>query len=404
MLSSVKPLLLTLALYLAIPSISSAQDCLALSEAHQIFELRQAADARGASDFCVGASELASLQLASGRKHLQKVIHANPTSAESYRAHELLGYAYLRTGMYREFLSEVQQSLKLKPTAADAKQMLPMASALARYPDQQTVHLEPATGKSDGPIAITINGLPASYIFDTGANLSVMSENEAKRFGMKIETTQSTLGDSGGLRVGVRIASAEDLLIGKIHLKHVAFLIFADDQPPFNDSPERERGLIGIPILLAVRSFSYDQDGHYRFAASPQSQPAPNSNMLFDGANPVVRLTSGGKSLAFTLDTGAGNTDLGPVFGKAFPELLARGTKDKQPSVGLGGTVVRESTQLASVPFNLGGKDVILKPAFVLDDIPLNSRLWAAGNLGNDLLNQSKTVTLDFSSMTLTLD
>lgn len=386
------------------PSTSHAQSCLALSEAHQIFELRQAAHAPGASDFCIGASELASLQLASGRKHLRKVIHTSPSSAESYRAHELLGYAYMRTGMYREFLSEVQESLNLKPGAEDAKQILPMASALARYPDQHTVHLEPATGQSDGPIAITINGHPASYIFDTGANFSVMSENEAKRFGMKIEGTPSTLGDSGGLRVGVRIASAEDLLIGNIHVKHVAFLVFPDDQPPFNDSPERERGLIGIPVLLAVRSFSYDQDGHYRFAASPRSQPAPDSNMLFDGASAVVRLTCGKKLLAFTLDTGAGNTDLGPAFGKTLPGLLAQGTKDKRPSIGLGGTVVRESTRLANVHFNVGGKDVTLNPAFVLDDDPLNSKLWAAGNLGNDLLNQSKTVTLDFSSMTLTLD
>ena len=55
---------------------------------------------------------------------------------------------------------------------------------------------------------------------------------------------------------------------------------------------------------------------------------------------------------------------------------------------------MRDSTRLAKVEFNVGAKSVVLKPALVLDDVALNSKLWAAGNLGNDLHNQSESVRL----------
>ncbi len=400
---TIRTLLPALALLVGTTFSCHAQDCLALSEAHDVFTLREAATAPNASDFCKGAAEIDALQLTSGRKHLDNVIRSNPTSHEAYRAHELLAYAYLRTGMHKEFLRELQALLKLKPSSADTKQMISLASILAPYADQSVVHFEPSSVQTTDGVPVTINGKAATYGLDTGANLSVMSENEAKRFGMKIEDTSSVVGDSGGLQAGVRIASAEDVVIGKIHLKHVAFLIFSDAQQPFVDIPETQRGLIGIPVLIAMRSFSYDKSGLYEFGAGDSSHPTADGNLLFDGASPVVQLSSGGKRLAFTLDTGAVNTDLGPVFGKTLPELLAQGISDKQPSTGLAGTVVRNSTRLSSVQFNLGGKNVTLAPAFVLDDIPLNSRLWAAGNLGNDLLHQSDKISIDFSSMTLTL-
>ncbi len=399
-----KTLLLAIVALLGATINSSAQDCLALAKAHEIFKLREAAASPNASDFCKGAADLSALQLSSGRKHLAGVIRKAPTSPEAYTAHELLAYEYLRTGMYKEFRSEIEASLKLNPSTDDAKQVLPMATVAAQYPDQIVTHFEPSSVQSiDGQIPLTINGKPATYGLDTGANLSVMSENEARRFGMKIEDTSTKIGDSGGLKVGVRIASADDLVIGKTHLKHVLFLILSDAQQPFVDTPEEQRGLIGIPVLIALRSFSYNKNRLYEFGTTKASHPTANGNILFDSANPIVQASSGGKLLAFTLDTGAGNTDLGPVFGKTLPELLSQGKKEPQPSTGFGGTVVRDSTRLAAVQFNLGGKTVTLSPAYVLDDIPLNARLWAAGNLGNDLLNQSEKVTIDFFAMTLVL-
>jgi hypothetical protein len=398
-----KTALLALGLFFAATSCSQAEDCLALSEAHDVFKLREVANAPGASEFCKGAAEIAAQRVDSGRKHLENFLRANPTGPGAYRAHELLLYGSLLTGQYKQILEENNALLRLKPSSEDAKQMLAISTAFARYPDQVVTHVEFSAVQADDGIPLTINGKPAVYGLDTGAELSVISEAEAKRFGMKVETTQSTMGDSGGLRVGARIANADDVVIGKMHLKHVAFLVLSDTQQPFSDIPEMQRGLIGIPVAIAMRAYSHDQHGHYTFGAKPNTRLNPAGNLLFDQANPVVQVSSGGKLLTFTLDTGSIETDLWPAFGKAFPELLAKGERENKSSTGVGGTVVRESTRLARIPFNIGGKDVTLAQGFVLDDTAANARLWSAGNLGNDLLNQADKVSIDFSSMTLTL-
>jgi len=87
--------------------------------------------------------------------------------------------------------------------------------------------------------------------------LSLLSEAEAKRLGLAVRDVQSSMEVMTGARVSLRIAVAGELAVGALRLKHVAFLVFPDNQPPFNDLPLGERGIIGIPVLLAFQSFSW---------------------------------------------------------------------------------------------------------------------------------------------------
>ncbi len=84
--------------------------------------------------------------------------------------------------------------------------------------------------------------------------------------------------------------------------------------------------------------------------------------------------------------------------------MIAKGKHEKQTLTGIGGAVERTATSVAPVEFFIESKSVTLKPAFVLDDVSLDSARWAAGNLGIDLLNQATSVMIDFRSMHLSLD
>jgi hypothetical protein len=55
------------------------------------------------------------------------------------------------------------------------------------------------------------------------------------------------------------------------------------------------------------------------------------------------------------------------------------------------------------VTLQVGGQVVSLKPAHVLVKQSSDTSSWAAGNLGMDLLNQARTITVDFHAMTLSL-
>jgi hypothetical protein len=106
-----------------------------------------------------------------------------------------------------------------------------------------------------------------------------------------------------GARVSLRIAVASELAVGALRLKHVAFLVFPDDQPPFNDLPLGERGIIGIPVLLAFQSFSWGSDGSFEISAPPRR--LAHSDLCFDGQIPVAEVQFENGSLSFSLDTGA---------------------------------------------------------------------------------------------------
>lgn len=104
-----------------------------------------------------------------------------------------------------------------------------------------------------------------------------------------------------------------------------------------------------------------------------------------------------------SLDTGAQNTVLYSSFAKQFPDIQERSTTEQHRITGVGGSASIKSFTLPSLLFRLAGADVALKPATVLLEENNSTSAWFKGNLGMDLLNQARSVDVDFGSMTLSL-
>jgi predicted aspartyl protease len=117
-----------------------------------------------------------------------------------------------------------------------------------------------------------------------------------------------------------------------------------------------------------------------------------------------VQVTVENRTLGFSLDTGAKDTDLNPAFAKELPALVSSGKKETRTITGVGGSKTYDSVLLSSVVLHVGGRDVNLTPAHVLVEHGIGGNSIWAGNLGNDLLNQARTITLDFHAMSLKLD
>ncbi|HTF70792.1 MAG TPA: hypothetical protein VK638_49785 [Edaphobacter sp.] len=58
---------------------------------------------------------------------------------------------------------------------------------------------------------------------------------------------------------------------------------------------------------------------------------------------------------------------------------------------------------MPSLTFTVGGRDVLLKQAHILLKSNNSTSSWFSGNLGMDLLNQARSVEVDFNSMQLLL-
>lgn len=389
-----------------------------LYDAHRLFDLRDAVAKGGASVFYQGAVACVFNDLRRCEKEMAAVVEAKPQSEEAVNAHSLLAMVYLVHGKYREELAQLNAILAIRPERSDIANELSLVATLAEFPDQEVVHRANSTlDLQDAGLPFSINGMRATYWIDTGANYSVMTESEARRFGLKPREVSTTGGVSTGATVsGFRVAVADEVSFGSFRLKHVAFLVFRDDQTPFNESPVGSpgRGLIGMPVLMAFQRFvvwasrkAETQSGvnwKFEIGSKPLGRNVPHANLSFDGPVPLTEIQFENHTLTFVLDTGATNTDLFPPFAAAFPELINKATKtNSYKTEGVGSVKYMNAAILPSVSFSISGFPVTLHNADVLLEPTGELSNFVAGNLGIDLLQQAHKMTFDFKKMTLTL-
>jgi hypothetical protein len=378
----------------------------ALYDTHQWFRLRQAAQSVEAPVFFRGAIACAFNDTGRAIEDLGQVIRSAPSSDEAYMAHELLTYIQWRAGRYRQAFLQLDALSQLKPNATDVKESRKLFAALAQFPEQSVSACRPSKLRYNMDsgnlfIPVIINGQNAVYMVDTGANLPVISAAEAKRRRLKTAKGNGKLGDSilYSLQVG-DVALADELTVGGVRINNVSFLVVPDDR--FADMPPDQRGVLGLPVLLAFETLRWSADGTFEIAlpATPAHPATPT--MYFDGAMPVTQVEFRESKLDFALDTGAVKTDLYPRFSKEFATFVKEsGRRGTTRNVGVGGTFDLDSIILPELSLRVSGFATTLRPARVLlKDVGSE---WHYGNLGLDLLSQARVVTLNFKSMTLAL-
>ena len=354
-----------------------------LYDNHRWFELRDSIrEGGGASTFYQGTIACAFNDVRRCEKKFRDVFNSAPRSDEAVEAHRTLASAYLTHGEYKKALAQVDAILAIRPTDADALGGRPVLAAFANTPDQRIARRHPTVQLEDGGLPLSINGVHATYWFDTGAELSVLSESEAKRFGLLVRSASAQVGDVNGTQVNTQIAIADELSIGSIRIRHVAFLVLPDNQPPFNEQSPGSRGLIGIPVLLGFSRFAWGADKTFEIGSESSHKRLPHAGLCFDGNHPLVQVVYDNRPLAFALDTGATNTDLYPPFASAFPELIRSATKtDSYKMEGVGGVKYIEAATLESLKFSIGGFPTTLKSVGVLLKPTTDASRFFAGNL-----------------------
>lgn len=380
------------------------------SNAHQFFLLRDAVIGRSESpDFYAGQVACAFNQIATCEEKFKKILTVKPKSNTAERIHQMLAAVALREGRYAQTLHETDALLALDPKNTDARESRPLLEVLSHFPNQAvqagsdskaTVLME------DGNVPVVINGKPAAYLFDSGANLSVLSESEAVRLGMEIQQFRSNdAKDINGNKVSFRIALAKSLALGGIQLSNVAFLVSDNDQQPFVEMKPGQRGFLGLPVLQALGSITWTRDGVFAADRSPAVASVSEANICFDDLDLIVQAQFEQHTLPFVLDTGAETSDLWPKFAKTARDLIRKSSSREFHTVtGMGGAQKFEIRSIPKVVLQLGGKSVTLQPAHVLKTQERSVGKWFYGNLGIDVLQQAQRVTLDFRKMTLQLD
>jgi hypothetical protein len=167
--------------------------------------------------------------------------------------------------------------------------------------------------------------------------------------------------------------------------------------------PIGRRGLIGIPIILGVRSLRWSQDGVVEIGKKSASADARRSNLFFDDDHLVIEAELGQRKILATLDTGAQTTDLYENFAKEFANLVNQaGKRDTTEVRGVGHAESFDSITLPELRLNVGDLDVVLRPAHVI--LKQIGAKCCVGNFGMDLLKQGRAFKIDFNTMRLDID
>jgi Aspartyl protease len=275
------------------------------------FVLKKVVASGTASTFCTGVLSADEQNARAAERELRAVIKREPRSEDAYQAHSNLFSMYFRQGQYRLADKELGQMLSEKPGQPDTLAIQSLVRALSEIPDlrvyaRKTSRIQSEHSDGNLHIPISINGGLATYIVDTGANLSMMSESEARRLGLTVKSSSSSLTGIGGAQTdAAKVTDASDLMIGQTHIRNAAFVVLPDEEEPFVDLPEEQRGILGLPFLMALGSFRIDPNGTVTIAPHEKAEPANSASLAFVDLNPVTQVGFAGQTLTFTLDTGA---------------------------------------------------------------------------------------------------
>jgi predicted aspartyl protease len=376
----------------------------ALYDGHRWLDLREAIAGRDASPLYRGAVASAFNNLVDAERYLNAAIQQATSPDEIEEARGTLVNFYVRLGQHRNVVHQLDKMLKLKPHRSDFKAARSLFGVFSRYPDQ-TVGLNRHSVvqfRKNDSLPVAINGKALYWIVDTGANVSMISQSEARMLGLKVERVPSKASDLNGGSTNIGATVAPKLTLGEVEIYNVPLMVLPDSQPPVNELPPGQRGIIGLPIVIAWQRVRWTAGGTFEVGFNSCSNGAGN-NLYFDGLAVVTRVGVEGQQLDFIFDTGNGaGTQLWQSFANDFAGLLKKhGARSKKRVTQIGGSQEREVVVLPELRLRVGGLETILRPANIFSR-PVGNE-YQHGLLGTDLLSQAAEVSIDFGSMSVRL-
>ncbi|WP_308993442.1 retropepsin-like aspartic protease [Mariniflexile litorale] len=247
-------------------------------------------------------------------------------------------------------------------------------------------------------LSVVVANDSLDFVFDTGANISTTIKSIAQKLNMKIIPSDIQVGSITGIKVNAQLAVCKELKINNIIVKNAIFLVFDDKDMAFPQIDYQIYGIIGFPIISAMKEIQITHDGYF---IVPQTETTlfGDSNMALNGLTPLIYID--GKH--YTFDTGADSSMLyHPYYIENKIEIDKNHKIEPISFGGAGGHKQFDGFKIDAV-FNILGKEVILNNIDLLKE-PLGDKQKVYGNIGQDFIQKFEKMTLNFSKMFIKFD
>jgi predicted aspartyl protease len=340
---------------------------------------------------------------------LHQFLRTNPSPKDARTAHKELADAFDRLNQYRESAGEWAEALRMTPAKdperKDAENSHILRASLANI-EPQSIEFGPPVGVravrnklGTWDVPVQVKGMAAQWIFDTGANISTLSESEAKRLGLTVFGSKAYVSGSTGVNNPLRLAVAGDLQFGSARLHNIAFLVIADKLLNIPALHVVITGILGLPVLRALGSVSISAEGEVRMHAEHASG---EPNLFFTGQTPVAEVEHAGHRVQMVVDTGANASTLYPSFRAALSGAEIKSLRKRiEKAGGVGGVTKTKTASVPTVQLDFAGGAATLTKVTLLFRPPKDGRRYRDGVIGMDALFGG--MLFDFESMRLQL-
>lgn len=231
------------------------------------------------------------------------------------------------------------------------------------------------------------------FVFDTGANLSTVSESIAKKMHMKNIPVDIEVGTMTGENVLAHLAICPILKLGNVEIRNVVFLVLKDSDLKFDQIDYHINGILGFPIIEGLREIQITNDNYF-IIPNKKTKSIQYSNMVLDGLTPLISIE--GRSYSF--DTGASRTILYQAYyADKQKEIDNHYTATKLKFAGAAGAKEFDGYIINPI-FNAFNKEIELKDVQLMKS-KINEKETLYGNIGQDFIKQFSKMTLNFDQM-----
>jgi hypothetical protein len=325
-------------------------------------------------------------------------------------ARRLLADVLVREGRYGEAADAYARVAEAAPDSekADFANNVALFGALRGVPAQAVSF----AGDVDLPttrdranlitLPVGVGDTTQNFIFDTGANLSTVSESAARALGLRMVDQGVEVGSVTGKRTTAHLAVAPELRIGAATVRDAIFLVFPDSALAFPQIGYQIHGILGQPVIAALGEVTLTREG--RFLAPVRRSPpaaAAEPNLCLDQLDNLVRVTIAGEPQLFGFDTGAQASHLFPPYYERHRAQVEAGTARELRIGGAGGMRTLRAYTLAPFALTIGGATASL-PSIDATTEPTGERSrYADGDIGQDVIGTFQAMTIDYRAMQL---
>jgi predicted aspartyl protease len=235
------------------------------------------------------------------------------------------------------------------------------------------------------------------FVFDTGANLSVITESYARKSKLRLLNVKFKVRAITGLQVNANLGIADEFKLGDISIKNAVFMIFPDSALSFAKGVYTIKGIIGFPIIEQLQEIRINKNA----LTIPQTAVDRNiRNFGVDELLPVITVAFNKDTLPFTFDTGAQFTFLNEPFYRDYKKLIDTAAKSFDMQIGgAGGITKTKAFRLPQIEINVAGQPALLKDVSIKTTSTTPKDKLYYGNFGQDIMNQFKEMVINFKYM-----